>query len=260
MDCERAETKLKELALAGELASSDPGLGDAVLLEHTAVCPTCRAAFERAQAVVAAIDRGIAASVAENARPDFFARARARLAEPARAHDWRWAQVAAAGALAVAIVAVLLAWRHERVVVPGVPVTSAGNNSSVVESIAPAIRPAVRASASPAVPSAAISRAPSHGELGDLPPVLIAASEREAAARLVNDVSSGRVDIESLAGEAAPIDVKPVDLMPIDVATPDASLHDPPMFVNPESPAIVGDDAAGTPESTSSNGTTGEQR
>jgi hypothetical protein len=262
MDCERAQAKLKELALTGESALDDLGLADADLAEHAMACPACWSAFERAQVVVTAIDRSVAAAVAENPAPDFVARTRERLAMRAPQRTWRWAQFAAAGALAVAIIAVL-AWRHERIFVPSAPVASLGENSSVPPSIATTFAAPLQLGVRAETPARRAQRSQSQREPADFPPVMIAASEREAAARLVNDISSGRVDVASLATEPlppGPLDAAPIEFAPIDVSPPDVSLHEPPVFVEPENAVLASDDAVGAPESASLNEIIGGQQ
>ena len=94
----------------------------AELNTHLAECAACRAEFERQRELLAAIDRGVAASVAAEPSADLAARIREHLREqPAPAASWLSGWIpAAAGAMAVFVfVAVWLARRPH--IAPGNP-------------------------------------------------------------------------------------------------------------------------------------------
>jgi len=115
MDCERCKESLSETA-AGALAPEC----EAALRPHLEACAACRAALEMGRRLYAAIDRGVAASVAAGPSAAFEARVRHRIeAEPLPARPWffglrfpGWAPAAAA-ALALMVLVLILFERRE---------------------------------------------------------------------------------------------------------------------------------------------------
>jgi hypothetical protein len=221
MDCRRAQAQLKNLALSGEFAEAHARLAGE-LGEHVAACVACRAAFGRARAFVAAMNHALSASVAETPGPEALAQARRAVAKGVPERNWRWAQVAAASALAMAVV--VIAWHYRRPVPPRVelPDTSAGS--------------ALVASALPAAPSRAhpevrttpldrhSQRTEPRRERADALVAWIAPSQREASARLVSEIRRGNMDVASLAVESGPpvvtaLDVAPLIVPPLDLST-----------------------------------------
>ena len=138
MACERNKKDLMAAALGGV-----PANRRAELNAHLAECAACRAEFERQRELLAAIDRGVAASVAAEPSADLAARIREHLGEqPAPATSWLSGWIpAAAGAMAVFVfVAVWLARR---------PHIAPGNPAPVIAQVPPTVQPV------PPVPSPA---------------------------------------------------------------------------------------------------------
>lgn len=225
MDCKRAGKTLKELALSGTAPANSPELA-----AHVNACSICREAFAREQAFVAAMNRGVAASVAAEPSPALRARVREQLAAPARAWEWRWAVVAAA-----ALMAVVISFRalHSRRTPAGQSTSSPGGEVAVVAPVAP---PANFAPAATTQRPNSLTRKRAGHErvaLPNLPPVLIEKGEREATLRLVDQLRSGRVDAASLAVEPARIVVTELEIAPLDMPVLDVPTLDVPALKVP---------------------------
>ncbi|HEV2177892.1 MAG TPA: hypothetical protein VGW33_11940 [Terriglobia bacterium] len=109
MDCERYQEWIEDAAAEVPAAARHPELK-----AHVAACPRCRAAFEREQSLVVAIDGSLRATLAAEPSPGFAAGVRAGLfKERVRPRSWLagWAPVAA-GVLAASLL--VAAWVGRR--------------------------------------------------------------------------------------------------------------------------------------------------
>lgn len=116
MNCQDYQPWIEDAAL-GAIAGTMDNPRRAQLDSHLAACPECRRAFEAAQKLYAAIDRGVAARVEGKPSGDFAARVRMRLAdegERAQPRWWRptiWIPALGSAALALLLLSIWIARR-----------------------------------------------------------------------------------------------------------------------------------------------------
>ena len=219
MDCEGYRESLMDAAL-GAIAPRH----EAELRSHLASCPACRAELEAQQQLVAAIDQGVAASVAGEPSASFAARVRQRLAEerlPARSWAVRWAPVAA-GALAVLVLVTVWLVRREA------PVPEVSRSPAIAQPPQQAESPG-EVSASGAVPSPPAERppqsAPAHRGSSGAPlvaragrlEVLVPPGEQETVLRFYAAVWSGRVDVSAVLAPPKPLELEELKISPLEV-------------------------------------------
>ncbi len=236
MACERYKTDLIDAAL-GTLETRR----DDELHAHLVNCPACRAALEAERRLLAAIDDGIAASVAAEPSPEFAARVRRRLEqETMRGRPWLAAWIpATAGALAIlALVAVWFARREA---------TGSGTRPSTQTTVArrqqtPDRETAAQQSTGP--PSLAIQSGyggperPSRTRARQGPwrrpglpgqaEILISPGERAGVLRLYDALRSGRVDAASLPAERTPLGLTELKIAPLELAAIGLEWKEPP--------------------------------
>jgi len=219
MACERNKKDLMAAALGGV-----PANRRAELNAHLAECAACRAEFERQRELLAAIDRGVAASVAAEPSADLAARIREHLREqPAPAASWLSGWIpAAAGAMAVfVIVAVWLARR---------PQVAPGNPAPVIAQVPPTVQPAPPApspaeTSTPAKMFAAVARPAPHRVIqshrqvvrgaaarDSMPEVLVPRGQEVAVMRLYALLQRDRGLAASLAADEKPDSIVPPEL------------------------------------------------
>lgn len=213
MACERNKKGLMAAALGGV-----PANRRAELDAHLRECADCRAEFERQRELLAAIDRGVAASVAAEPSPDLAARIRERLREaPAASWFSGWIP-AAVGTLAVFVfVAIWMARRP-----PVVP----GNPAPVISEAPPTVQPAPRPqspaeTSSPTKTFAAVARpAPQqHREIAreaaahdSMPEVLVPRGQEAALMRLYTLLQRDHGLAASLAADEQSQSIVPPEL------------------------------------------------
>jgi hypothetical protein len=214
MDCKRAGKKLRELALSGVMAADSPELS-----AHLAACSVCAEAFAREQEFVAAMNRGLAATVAGEPRPAFRVRVREQLAAPARCWECRWAVVAVVALVAMGISLRTLRSRRTQT---AQDVSSPGVEIVAVSPIAPLASPAIATTTQQVVPRSHERAEHERVVLTNLPPVLIEKGEREATLRFLKAVRSGGVDTTSLlaepeSGEIVALQIAPIEIVPLNI-------------------------------------------
>jgi hypothetical protein len=226
MACERYKVSLADAAL-GELER----VPEAELRAHLENCAACRTAFDAERRLVAAIDWGVAASVAAEPSPELAARVRQRIeavrvpARPWFAGSWigRWVPAAAGALVVLALVTMWLARREPAR--PGKPesaknVPSQHHSQSGAgvpgESVTPRVLPVQP------VGSAAGSRRPHIVRKVVLKAaeaeVLVPPGQREAILRLYEAVRSGRADAASLLAERGSLEPVALKIAPLEVA------------------------------------------
>ena len=226
MACERYKVSLADAAL-GELEPAP----EAELRAHLENCAACRAAFDAERRLVAAIDWGVAASVAAEPSPELAARVRQRIeavrvpARPWFAGSWigRWVPAAAGALVVLALVTMWLARREPAR--PGTPesaknVPSQHHSQSGArvpdESVTPRVRP---------VGSAAGSRRPHIVRKVVLKAaeaeVLVPPGQREAILQLYEAVRSRRADAASLLAKRGSLEPVALKIAPLEVAALD---------------------------------------
>ncbi len=221
MDCERYRKNLTDIAL-GAMESRR----QAEFAAHLAVCAGCHAALERERRLLAAIDIGIAASVAAEPSPEFAARVRQRLEQKslsARSRFSTWVPATAVALVVLGVVAVWLARR--RPVVPGTPEPPAVASQQRPTVTAPAAEAASRARPSRPTEQAATPRGatPARGHLKQVvaqvaePEVLVPPGQHEAVLQLYAALRSGRVDPASLVAPSAPLEPAELKIAPLEV-------------------------------------------
>jgi len=229
MACERYKVSLADAAL-GELERAP----EAELRAHLENCAACRAAFDAERRLVAAIDLGVAASVAAEPSPESAVLVRQRIeAVPMPARPWfagswigRWVP-AAAGALAVVTLVNMWFARRERARpwtlesakdVPSQHYSQSGERVAD-ESVTPRVLP-VRP-----VGSAAGSRRPHIIQKVVLKAVeaevLVPPGQQEAILQLYEAVWSGRADAASLLAERGSLELVALKIAPLEVAALD---------------------------------------
>jgi hypothetical protein len=239
MPCEKYSGRMKALIADAALGALSPQR-EADLRAHIADCASCRGAFDAAQAVYSAIDRGLASLVATAPSPQFELRLRARLAAeatPSRARQFwpAWAPVAA-GALAVAaLLFVALLLNSPRHVAPNAtphianrlqpnPATPPALGSPTV---ALAMNPPRQLTPAPHSPREhagspvrrVARRAPTHPTE---PEVLVEPGQFAAIRAYANAINSGIIDSNQvLAAQQQlrmPLDIAPLDIESAEIA------------------------------------------
>ena len=223
MICERYRAWITDAALR----ALQPGR-DAEFSHHVRACAACRAELERMRKLVAAVDDGIAATVAGEPSPALATRVRQRVAEETAAPQWRittWAPVAAG---ALALLALVSIWfvRREAPHEPNVAsnVASNGTAAHARQSAPPAapLRERQLASAS----SAAVSQLPkphrprtleANSKIVVEPTVLVPAEEWNGVVSLYSAMQSGRVDGAVVVAGARNLD-KPLTVDKLSIA------------------------------------------
>lgn len=107
MNCKRYQDTIREAALGTLSAARSMELN-----AHLVGCARCRSEFEREQRLIAAVNRGLAASVSGQPSPELAARVRMRLAvgeeRTARRTPWTWSPPALWIPVSVAVLSALL--------------------------------------------------------------------------------------------------------------------------------------------------------
>ncbi len=229
MACERYKVSLVDAALG----ALEPAL-EAELRAHLEHCAACCAAFDAERRLVAAIDRGVAASVAAEPSPELAVRVCQRIeAERVPARPWfagSWMEhwvPAAAGALAVlALVTVWLA-RREPPRPGALEWTNNVQSQHHSQSGARVPDESVRQRVLPLRPvgPAAGSRRPHVVrkvvvEAAEAE-VLVPPGQREAILQLYEAVWSGRADAALLLAERGPLEPVALKIAPLEVAALD---------------------------------------
>jgi hypothetical protein len=199
MSCERFKARLTDLAL---------GADDAELHAHLDSCAACRAALEAQRALVASIDRGVAALVDVEPSTDLAARVRRRIAPGEVAPRPRfafWRPLTAAAVLTLVLVVALLIGRSSR------PPASARRTEPTPAARAttpPVPAPQAEVARAQTPPPAAVGRHP-RGEqrlvTATEPEVLVPRGEMAAVMRLFNDNHGGKADGTSLLATTASV-------------------------------------------------------
>jgi hypothetical protein len=209
VDCKRAGKRLKELALSGATAVDSPELA-----AHVNACSVCCEMFARERAFVAAMNLGVAATVAGQPSPALQARVREQLAAPVRRWELRWAVVAAAALLALVFsLRALLSHRTQ----PEPNDSSVGGASAAAAPVAPP------ASFGPVTATRRANlfthaRVVSERDvLTDFPLVLTEKGEREATLRFVAEVRDGRVDPVPILTQQETREVARLEIVPLDL-------------------------------------------
>jgi hypothetical protein len=219
MACERHHEALIELALGAHKLRLESELS-----EHLESCAACRRDLDAQRRLAAAINLGVAASVAAEPSPEFAARIRQRIAsEPAPVPAWgqgirvAWVPLTA-GALAVVLLAFWLARRQPvsplhptpdivRVQPPStsdpVPPQSGGNGAT--------LPPKHLNSNLVAANPGPLGRRTVQIARTTEPEVIVFPGERDAVLQFYAAMRSGRTDVSSLLA-APPLEIKIKDL------------------------------------------------
>jgi hypothetical protein len=225
MSCEKYSGWMTDAAL-GELAAGR----EPELLAHAMECEVCRQALGHARKVREFVERGVESVVAGEPAPGFEMRLRRRIAREARPVEWDWKAWAplAAGALAIAVLLIVITTR----------VVHRGTENPSVGSSASTIAPTVASSSAPVESAAHTSGARAIGtaratqraryagsaSAGTLK-IIVPKGQLVAAARLSEAINSGRVDgTQLLAAQQdyqKPLDVKPIEIPPLETVSPD---------------------------------------
>lgn len=252
MACERYHETLIEVALGVRQLHAERELS-----AHLEYCADCRRDLDAQRRLAAAIDLGVAASVAAEPSPEFVARIRQRIAsEPAPAPAW-WLGIRATwmpltvGALAVVMLAFWLARRqsesplHSAPEIAHVQRPSSGTQATPPANSNAASPPPTNSSAT----SLDVKRAPRGTRRVQIvrttePEVLVPPGEREAVLKFYAMVRSGRTDASALVAPASDtLEIKELKIAPLAVpalepgnipGNPDT--HDPPAIERPDSP------------------------
>ena len=244
MDCKRYKESLSEAA-----AGAHESQREAALRAHLETCAPCRAALGAERELYAAIDRGVATSVAALPSTEFAARVRQRLAaEPLPARPWfgglRFAGWAPAAALAMAVLVLGIAWLGRRAPAPGAAIESARNALSQVpaqvQSQTEERNSAWAANSTVALAPGAISPQPGAETSGSRgvelfrpstrtqvrePEVLVPPGEQAAVLQLYEALRKRRVAAEFLVAplpaalEPVPLTIAPLEIARLEIAS-----------------------------------------
>jgi hypothetical protein len=231
MHCLRYQESLTDVA-AGALDLER----ESALRAHLEACAPCRAALEAERQLFAAIDLGVAASVAANPSADFAARVHRLIAqEPVRARPWfagLWVTAwAPAAALALAVLILTVAWFAWHAPARHAPPDSARNLPGNVPAKPQAgSTPSAEGSASTRAQAEVAERAagsrsgsPRFGHPMQSvpaqvhePQALVPPGERAAVLQLYAALQSHRVDASSIraspATATAQLDIEPLEI------------------------------------------------
>lgn len=221
MNCERCRVRMLDAA-AGDL----PARQTDAFVAHIRDCVACGVEFERLRRLTEAIHRGVAAQVAAEPSPEYFADVRRKIAAdtaPANARWWRWAPAAACAAALVLATTVWMMW-PKSAKPDQVAKTAPASNSRTVASHAALNRASVGAVA--AAPSHLSSAASirrvvvrSQPRIEREPEVLVPPGEAEAVMELAAALRSGKVDGTKLMADLQkveqPIEIKPLFIAPL---------------------------------------------
>lgn len=236
MPCEKYSGRMKALIADAALGALSPER-EADLRAHIGDCASCRGAFDEAQAVYSAIDRGVASLAATAPSPQFELRLRARLAAeatPSRARQFWTAWAPAAGALAVAaLLFVALLLNSPRHVAPNatprvanrVQPSTTTPPASGSATVALAMNPPRRLTPAPHSPREhagspirrVARRAPTHHTE---PEVLVEPGQFAAIVQYSEALASGAIKSDQvIAAEQdmeKPLKIKPLELAPLE--------------------------------------------
>lgn len=225
MPCEKYSARMKDYLADAGLGTLPPDR-EAEAVAHFANCAACRDAFHQAQALYAAVDRGVGDLVSSEPSAQFQSRLRARLAAepaPSRARQFwpAWAPVAA-GALAVAAVVFFALRTH----------SPRPTNPSASPTIANRIRPGTAPEVAVISPSQLAPAEPSHRAHSNRaarpaePEVLVEPGQLVAIEAYVEATRSGRVNGKEILAEQqqmeSPLEIKPLEFAPLEKLDSDA--------------------------------------
>jgi hypothetical protein len=236
-------------AAAGDLPVSQRGDFDA----HIRSCAACGAEFNRVTKLTEAIDRGVAARVAAEPSPEFFARVRRKIAAdtvPANA-NWVWWAPAAACVAIVLATAVWMMW-PKSAKPSRIAKTAPTNNSQMVANHVASNRGSVgesKTALSHLSRTASIRRVAAHNQrrIEREPEVLVPPGQAEAVMELAAALQNGKIDgvklMADLKNAEQPIEIKPLMIPPLETPGQNDGAASKPSGNN-EQENLVGDEKA----------------
>lgn len=225
MNCQKCMRSMSDAATEG--------LSEQVRAEfeaHVQKCSSCREEFERVNALVGAIDRGVVERAAIEPSAELATRVRRRIASEAAPSKWNWASWVPAVVCAATVViaaAIFFPWprgaKPSQVAKTTLATDSAAPASHEVQQRASGNGEAISASARP--PGGFVARAQAdkqHRMKHELtePQVIVPAGEAETVFQLVAALQSGKLDgaklVADLKSASQPIEIKPLVIEPLE--------------------------------------------